>query len=109
MGYVYVIKFIDRGGFSYYKIGITGTTVEDRINGIKTSIPFRLQVVKSFKCSNYKLLEKVLHKKYEQFKVINEWFCFNEEEMQFIIEISNFDHKGILNEVNDRVFKHLAR
>jgi hypothetical protein len=94
IGYVYVIKFTDSGGLSYYKIGITGTTVEDRINGIKTSIPFRLQIVKSFKCKNYKLLEKNLHKKYEQFKVINEWFCFKEKELEFIIEISTFNTDG---------------
>jgi hypothetical protein len=90
IGFVYVIKFSDSSEKSFYKIVITSTTVRDRINQIQTSIPFKIKIVFEKKCSNYKSLEKTLHYKFKEFKILNEWFYFGENELDFISMLSQY-------------------
>jgi hypothetical protein len=88
MGIVYIIKFDDTSDRSFYKIGITQNDVCGRISNIQTSLPFKIKTIKTVKSSNHKELEKSLHAKYSEYRVLNEWFSFGVDELLFLSDIS---------------------
>jgi len=89
-GIVYIIKFCDTSGASFYKIGITKNDLIGRINNLQTSTPFKLQIVKTIESGKYKQIEKDFHRKYLKYKVLNEWFCFNTDELLFLSDLSQY-------------------
>lgn len=89
-GIVYIVKFCDTSGCSFYKIGITKNDLVGRINNLQTSSPFKFQIVKTIKSSKYKQIEKDLHYKYLKYRILNEWFCFNNDELLFLSDLTEY-------------------
>lgn len=80
------VYFIQGCHTKYIKIGIS-YDVERRLKGIQASEPLKLLAVVK---EGGTALEKELHKRFEQFRIHNEWFQPAPELMQYI--------KGIISE-----------
>lgn len=68
-GYVYIVKTDD----NFYKVGITNN-VKNRIRGLQTSNPKKLELVGSFYSKDYQGLESHLHGKFDKHRRSGEWF-----------------------------------
>ena len=77
-GYVYVI-----GGDGHFKIGIA-FNVKKRMSSLQTSCPFRLTLINEWKHDEARIMEGLLHQKYQAFHSSGEWFKLTTEEIQKI-------------------------
>lgn len=68
-GYVYLIK-----GGEFYKIGMTVTTVEKRMQALQTASPIKLELIKKFKSHNPSEDEKAIHSILKDYRKVGEWF-----------------------------------
>lgn len=80
-GYVYVVKNKNNN----YKIGYTNTSIDKRINALKTSSDSNIHLVFSFLSEEPKLLEQSLHSKFATKRLNGEWFSLDDND---IISIS---------------------
>ena len=71
MGYVYLIY--DESN-NVYKIGVTRNNDSNRIKKLQTGNATELRVVVMYKCEYPFRLETMLHKKFNNVRVKNEWF-----------------------------------
>jgi len=110
MKYVYVIN---ETGTNKYKIGKAKNTKE-RLANLQVGNSVILKLITSFKTYNYTLLEKTLHKEFEENNVIGEWFTFDENELSNVltvannlcIEINNKKSANVLKLQHERISKH---
>lgn len=79
MEYIYVLKCNE-----YYKIGKTTVGMKERLNGLKTSIPYDYSVkfLFGFDVLNVSRLEKNLHRNFIKKHIRGEWFLLNENELE---------------------------
>lgn len=91
MGVVYLI--CDSSKDNVYKIGVTRGDIEKRIKKLQTGNSGEIFLIKSYESKYPFYIEKQLHKKYQNKKLINEWF---ELEMNDVINFEN-DCKNIEN------------
>ncbi len=73
-GFVYLIG---EENCKYVKIGMTTQTVQERLNGLKTGMPYKLFILNSFPSDNPRKEEADLHRKFKQFHHEREWFRFD--------------------------------
>jgi hypothetical protein len=73
------------------KIGKT-KNIDKRIKALQTSSPCKLKLLISLP-ENNQINEKRLHRKYQDKRIKGEWFKYDEEIKQEIINISNYIHK----------------
>jgi hypothetical protein len=107
MGYLYIINAI---GTDYYKIGMSNR-VENRLQGLQTSSPFQLKIIKKFVCVNKRLVEKSIHAYLKNKKIRSEWFellendlndCIKKvNELIYEIDKTNTDEINIVPIIND--------
>lgn len=71
---------------NFYKIGYS-TSPKSRLEGMQTSCPFKISLLWSQKCPNYKQIECLLHDKYKDKRTKGEWFELNSEDIKFITEL----------------------
>jgi len=83
--FVYLIS-----GGGYVKIGIA-VHVESRLSGLQTSSPFKLKLLKSWRCLDARSNEEILHGKFEQFRHHREWFQLPDDVLQHIITVEDLD------------------
>jgi len=83
-GFVYLMKDKD-----YYKVGHT-KRLDVRKEQLQTGNPNEIIIINSYLCKNYKKAEYILHQKYKEYRVINEWFDLPIE------IINNFKEDAIL-------------
>lgn len=88
MGKVYLLMSVDDLGNEKYKIGITKRKVITRLKELQTGNSNVISVLNQFQTSNYKHVEKWLHRKYSQQKTEaeNEWFTLTNEQVGNFIE-----------------------
>ena len=77
-GFIYLIK-----SNNMYKIGKT-KNIKTRIQSIKTSTPFLLEIVHTQKYINYHKIEKHLHTEFKDKRVSGEWFNLTENDIEYI-------------------------
>lgn len=88
MGYIYLLLEVDKDGNERHKIGITKRKVITRLKQLQTGNSNVISVLNQFQTSNYKHVEKWLHRKYSQQKTEaeNEWFTLTNEQVSNFIE-----------------------
>ncbi len=81
-GHVYVLRDEATG---LMKIG-RATNIKNRLSAINTGSPTGITLVYSFEASDCQLHESVLHERYAEKRVRNEWFSLSESDVKDIIE-----------------------
>ena len=89
MGYVYLIC----NGINF-KIGVT-KNINKRIHELQTGSDNELWIVKYVKSQTPYLLETMLHKKYHNKNVLNEWFSLTSHEVYSFDKTCDELHKRI--------------
>lgn len=84
-GYVYLFRC---GGF--YKIGLA-KDANKRLSGLKTSSPFEIEMVKSWRCKRPDTIERILHDRYDKFRVRGEWFQLAEDVLQSLLTLEDLN------------------
>ena len=79
-GYVYLLG--DVGKEFMYKIGVTRGTIERRIKKLQTGNSSELYIVDYFQTEHPFFIEKWMHIKYYNKKILNEWFELTMEDMK---------------------------
>ena len=77
-GYVYLLA--DSSKDNTYKIGVTRGTIERRIKKLQTGNSGEIYICNFFQTEHPFFIEKHLHQKYSNRKVLNEWFELTDEE-----------------------------
>lgn len=111
MFYVYLIKISNQ---DYYKIGFTKKNPSKRLKELQTGSPFKLELISSFKSSGARVLENILHKKFQDKSqtlthgVKGEWFHFEDGYDDFLNDCKRLDEysKMILE---DRIIDKKAK
>lgn len=81
-GYVYLINDWERDGV--FKIGVTRGNIERRMKKLQTGNPDDLVLCRWHETEHPFFVEKILHQKYNNFKVRDEWFeLSNDEALKF--------------------------
>lgn len=83
--YVYLILDSERNAI---KIG-KANNIEERLSDLQTGNPNKLEVLSYIPCKTEKQsedLEKILHKKYSDLNILNEWFQYDKEAFKELIE-----------------------
>lgn len=78
-GYVYLIHDEERGLF---KIGVTKNDIEKRLKKLQTGNASLLTVKDQYLTEYIYRMETMLHKHFEDKKVLNEWFELTDEDVQ---------------------------
>lgn len=71
MGYVYLIE--DSSNW-LYKIGVTKHNPVLRLKKLQTGNPNTLKLISQFETPYPFRLESILHNRYKQYQVLNEWY-----------------------------------
>lgn len=68
------------GGDELYKIGTTKSSPQKRLKSLQTGSPFKLQLLTEYTSTHYKKIEKMLHKRFAEFRTRDkgEWFHLKE-------------------------------
>ena len=89
-GYVYLLA--EMGDKLRYKIGITKNNVEKRVKQLKTGNSDDIMIINTYKSSNYKKIERMLHTKFKTDRIHLEWFTMTDEQvLEFISEAKKAD------------------
>lgn len=91
-GYIYLICDPSNDA---YKIGVTRNINSNRIKKLQTGNPSELYIIKTYKCDYPFRLEKMLHFKYSNKRILNEWFDLT------IDDITNFEN--ICESLNNQI------
>ena len=87
--YVYLIKSKET---QQYKIGISANP-HKRILQLETGNPEQLQIIHTYKTTNYNSVEKALHNRFSYLRVNREWFKFdNDIELNFLKYCGLYDN-----------------
>ena len=88
---VYLLK-IDTPDRRLYKIGVTTTSISQRIKSLQTGCPYEISLVDYYESSNGHLVEKTLHRQFSHAKTFGEWFALDiTEEGRFRTMCSNVE------------------
>jgi biotin operon repressor len=79
-GYVYVVK----NGSNKYKIGYTKSSVKRRIATLQTALHSPIYIVAYFKTDNPVALERELHNRFNDKRLIGEWFSLDDDDVEWI-------------------------
>lgn len=80
MGFVYILGDSEKDCF--YKIGATRGSIEKRIKSLQTGNGGNLYVVTFHKTKHPFMVETMLHKKFSDKQIINEWYNLSEEDLR---------------------------
>ena len=86
MGYVYLIEDSTN---NVYKIGVTRSNSKRRLQKLQTGNSTPLLIKYLFKTECPFRLESMLHNKYKQYKVLNEWYELPKDIVNNFHEICN--------------------
>jgi hypothetical protein len=108
MGYVYLLMSVDDDGREKFKIGRTKRNSNIRCKELQTGNSNVISVLNQFQTSNYKHVEKWLHRKYSNQKTEtqNEWFTLTNEQVgEFIETCKGIDKTVTFMRENNPFFK----
>ena len=95
-GYVYLLG--DFGKEFMFKIGVTRGTIERRIKKLQTGNSSELYIVDYFQTEHPFFIEKWMHIKYSNKKILNEWFELTMEDMKnFKSDCQRFEYLYIIS------------
>lgn len=100
MGYVYLIEDSTN---NVYKIGVTRSNSKRRLQKLQTGNSTPLQIKYLFETEYPFRLESMLHNKYQQYKVLNEWYELPKNIVDHFYEICN-DINDIIYLMKDNHF-----
>lgn len=102
MGFVYLICDLDKP--NTYKIGVTKkSNIEERKKELQTGNASELFVCNFFETSTPYKLENMLHRKFHNSNIKNEWFNLTDEEaLSFTNECKKYQH--IIDSLYDNPF-----
>lgn len=86
MGYVYLIYDEEQDA---YKIGVTRSKDSKRLNALQTGNASGLRVIHIYECEYPFRLETMLHKRYINNCIKNEWFNLNDHEVIYFKDTCN--------------------
>lgn len=89
--YLYIIK---PKGLSYYKIGVA-VDVDKRMKSLQTGCPAELHCIYKKEFNKTIKLERMIHKKYKNKNTYGEWFKFNKQELEELI--NTLEKTGFIN------------
>ena len=93
-GYLYLIHCV---GFTYYKIGRT-KNLKNRLQMLQTGCPFDLNVIASVGSYNLISNENYLHNLFKNKKARNEWFDFDNYEIDLIkLWFKHEDNRSVID------------
>ena len=78
MGYVYLIEDVNN---KTYKIGVTRDKSEKRLKKLQTGNSTELTIKYLYETEYPFRLESMLHTKYKEYNVLNEWFDLPQEDI----------------------------
>lgn len=78
-GYVYLLA--EMGDKLRYKIGITKNDVDKRVKQLRTGNPDDIIILNTYKSSNYKKIERMLHTRFKPERTHLEWFTMTDEQV----------------------------
>lgn len=101
MGWVYLLG--DREKEGVYKIGVTRGDVQKRIKKLQTGNSGEIFLINTYETQHPFILENMLHNKYGDKKVLNEWFELTEDE---IVNFTGLCEElcGVINSLKDNYF-----
>lgn len=103
MGFVYLIK--DASNHTY-KIGVSRAMLDAnnrRLRSLQTGNSTELQVMFAYNTLYPFRMESMLHKRYEQYQVLNEWYDLPEEDVEnFLNTCSDLD--VVINSLKDNPY-----
>lgn len=79
MGSVYLLGDTEQEGI--YKIGVTRGDINKRIKKLQTGNSSEIYLVSYYETEHPFLMEKMLHNKYINDNVLNEWFALKDEDV----------------------------
>ena len=86
MGYIYLIGEYENSNL--YKIGVTKySNIGKRINELQTGNSNEMYLKASFKSKYPYKLEKMLHRRFNSTRVMNEWFNLTDEDIKNFLSI----------------------
>ena len=100
MGYVYLIKDPSN---QTYKIGVTRAMDGKRIKKLQTGNSTELQLMFYYHTSYPFRIESMLHKKYQDYRVLNEWYELPEEDVRNFLNTCD-DMNEIIKSLKDNPF-----
>lgn len=87
MGFVYLIRQAET---DLYKIGHTSYHPEKRLKELQTGNPQKLHLIEYYSTDHYQKVESLLHLKYKDYNVRQEWFRFDLKiESEFLNECAS--------------------
>lgn len=87
-GYIYLLQCA-----TYYKIGCTRTSVQDRLKSVQHGNPIKVSLVHQATTDDPYLAEKFLHLRFSTKRVRNEWFELTTEDVAWFKKIKNISRK----------------
>lgn len=83
-GYVYIVKDIEISG--YYKIGCS-RNLDSRLNRFGVMLPFKWELIHTFKSSDVFASEKVLHEMFSDKHKTGEWYELSDDDVNYLKKI----------------------
>lgn len=100
MGYVYLIKDPSN---QTYKIGVTRVMDGKRLKKLQTGNSNQLQLLFYYYTIYPFRLESMLHKKYQSYKVLNEWYDLPPDDVKNFLNICS-DIEGLINSLKNNPY-----
>jgi len=82
--------YLIQGGL-FFKIGIT-KDIQKRLGHLQTSCPMPLKVIKSWQLDEARIVERHLHKLFQEYQTSGEWFLLPEAE---VLQLCTFDESAL--------------
>ena len=87
---------------NFYKIGITKNKVSNRVKGLQTGCPFKIEIFDTFETRNDLAVENALHKIFRNKGTYGEWFELLNEDIEKLY--STIDYIQNFTKENDNIF-----
>lgn len=89
MGYVYLLLGVDDHGNERHKVGITKNPVKQRLKQLQTGSSAKISILRVYESSNYKMVEKWLHGRFNMQRTLteNEWFKLSDEDVFSFLDL----------------------
>ena len=87
---------------NFYKIGITKNKVSNRVRGLQTGCPFKIEIFDTFETRNDLAVENALHKIFRDKGTWGEWFELSNEDIEKLY--STIDYIQNFTKENDSIF-----
>lgn len=86
MGYIYLIY---DEGLDAYKIGVTRSINSRRVKALQTGNATELRIIYLYKCEYPFRLETMLHNRFKNDNIKNEWFNLSDRDVLLFLDTCN--------------------